>query len=339
MDKFGYVPSVLESDLAAIRGHPRFLDAVRVACRSLVAEYNGDGLPNRLMNDRGRVIGGLIALYLHFTPAEDGRVPAPGLTASRFEALCVELGLCSPGRARAFLALMRYAGYLAPMPGRSPDRRQRQLIPTDRLIAQHRRRWVMHFEAIALMMPDAMSRAMRVQDRPEFAAAFMRHLGAMYLAGFRPLQQAPVLAGLIERNAGLFVMLSLFLAATDGGSMATGGTAIPVSISALSSRFGIARVHTRRLLKDAVAVGLLGQSSSSQTVTVLPSLQGVVGDLFAAMFALQAHCAAAAVADVSAASANSEHATGRRQESDARAGQEPGGAASLESLSVGGTGR
>ncbi len=34
------------------------------------------------MNDRGRVIGGMIALYLHFSPVLDGK--GAGLTVGRF---------------------------------------------------------------------------------------------------------------------------------------------------------------------------------------------------------------------------------------------------------------
>ena len=281
-----------------MRSHPRFREAVRVAVGGLIETYNRNGLPNHVVNDRGRVIGSLAALYLHFAPAPGGKGVAAGLTASRFQALCAELKLCSPGRARALLALMRYAGYLAPAPGRAPDRRQRRLVPTERLIELHRQRWARHFEALALVMPEEGRKALEMHGRPEFTAAFVRHLGAMYLAGFRPLHHVPDLARLVESNAGVLVLASLFLAATDGRPAAPDGTVVPVSMSALSARFGIARTHARRLLADAAEAGLVRRASGSETVIVLPRLVRAVGDLFAAIFALQAHCAQAAAEEI-----------------------------------------
>ena len=199
----------------AVRSHPRFQEAVRIAIGGLIESFSHKGLLSRVLNDRGRVIGGLGALYLHFAPAPGDK--EAGLTVGRFQALCAEVKLCSPGRARAVLALMRYAGYLAPAPGRAPDRRQRRLVPTERLIELHRQRWRRYFEAMALVMPEEGRKALEIHGRPEFTAAFVRHLGAMYLAGFRPLHHAPDLERLIEKNAGLLVIVSLFLAATDGG--------------------------------------------------------------------------------------------------------------------------
>ena len=76
------------------------------------------------------------------------------------------------------------------------------------------------------------------------------------------------------------------------------GTVVPVSISALSARFGIARAHARRLLADAAEAGLVRRTSGSETVIVLPRLVRAVGDLFAAMFAIQAHCVQAAAMEI-----------------------------------------
>ncbi len=76
---------------------------------------------------------------------------------------------------------------------------------------------------------------------------------------------------------------------------------MPISISALSARFGIARAHARRLLADAAEAGLVRRAGGSETVIVLPRLVSEVGDLFAAMFAIQAHCAKAAAEEIGGA--------------------------------------
>lgn len=281
----------------ALRNHPRFREAIRASTSGLVERYNRNGLLNRVINDRGRLVGSLIALYLHFSsvPGDGGS----GLTAGRFQTFCADLKLCSPGRARALLLLMRYAGYLAPEPC-AADRRRRRLAPTERLIEEQRQRWRLQFEAMALITP-AGRMALELQGRPEFTAAFVRHLGASYLAGFRLLDHAPELARPVESNAGLLVVASLLRAALDGSPGPDGGVAVPVSISSLSARFGIARAHARNLLAGAAEAGLVRRTGRSETVVVLPRLVQAGNEFFAAVFAVLAHCAQAATEEVGAA--------------------------------------
>ena len=290
----GNVPS--RCVIEALREHPRFREATRALIGGLVERYSRNRLLNRVVNDRGRLVGSLIALYLYFSsaPGDGGN----GLTAGRFQAFCVDLKLCSSGRARALLLLMRYAGYLAPEPCAS-DRRRRCLAPTERLIEEQRQRWSLQFEAMALITPTGRA-ALEALKRPEFTAAFMRHLGATFLAGFRLLDHAPDLARLVESNAGLLVAASLFRAALDR-PLGPDGTAVPVSISSLAARFGVTRAHVRNLLAEAAEAGLVKRSQGSETVLVLPRLIQAGSDFFAALFALQAHCAQAAVEEIGAA--------------------------------------
>ena len=282
--------------IEALREHPRFREATRALIGGLVERYSCNRLLNRVLNDRGRLVGSLIALYLHFSPAPGGG--RSGLTAGRFQAFCVDLKLCSPGRAQALLLLMRYAGYLAPEPCAS-DRRRRCLVPTERLIEEQRQRWNLQFEAMALITPAGRT-ALEALERPEFTAAFMRHLGATFLAGFRLLDHAPDLARLAESNAGLLVTASLFRAVLDS-PLGPDGEAVPVSISLLAARFGIARAHVRNLLAEAAEAGLVKRTGRSETVVVLPRLVQAGSDFFAALFALKAHCAQAAVEEIGTA--------------------------------------
>lgn len=291
----GYVPP--RCAVEALRDHPGFRDAVRAWIDGLVERYSRNGLLNRVINDRGRLVGSLIALYLHFSAVSGSE--ESGLTAGRFQAFCVDLKLCSPGRARALLLLMRHAGYLAPEPCGS-DRRRRCLAPTERLIEEQQQRWALQFEAMALIAPAGRT-ALEAQGRPEFTAAFVRHLGASYLGGFRLLDHAPELARLVESNAGLLVVASLLRAALDGAPGSDGETAVPVSISSLSARFGIARAHARNLLADAAEAGLVRRTGGSETVVVLPRLVQAGSEFFAALLAVLAHCAQAAAEEIGAA--------------------------------------
>lgn len=172
---FGAEESLPDSAISALQSHPHFQQAVRVAISGLIEMYGRNRLLNRVMNDRGRLVGGMIALYLHVCAAPGSK--GAGLTAARFQAFCQDLKVCSPGRAWALLALLRLEGYLVPGPG-VPDRRQRRLVPTKRLIEFQQQQLKCQFEAMALLMP-AGRLALEVHGRPEFMAALMRHLGAL----------------------------------------------------------------------------------------------------------------------------------------------------------------
>lgn len=285
---FGAEEFLPESLISAQKSHPRFQEAVCIAIKGLIGIYQRNDQLNRLMNDRGRAIGGMIALYLHFSPGPGSR--EAGLTVGRFQAFCQDVRICSPGRAWALLALLRFEGYLAPELGVS-DRRQRRLVPTTHLIQVHRQRWMVQFEAMALITPEG-RKALELHGQPEFMAAFVRHLGANYLAGFRLLDYAPDLARVVESKAGLLVMSSLFLSAADGPPAS--GTVVPVSISALSGQFGIARAHARKLIADAAEAGLVRRTDGCDTMIVLPRLVRSVSNFYAALFALLGHCAQAA---------------------------------------------
>lgn len=278
--------------IGAVRSHPRFRDAVQRMLDGANELYDGNRLLNRIVNDRGRLIGGMIALYLHVCSVSEA--DEPGFTVRRFQAFCVERKLCSFGRARALLTLMCFAGYLAPAPSLS-DRRQRRLVPTQQLIELQRRRWQYQFEAMALVSHQG-SRALEVYDRPEFVLAFLRHLGATYTAGFRLLDYSPELSRLVESNAGLLLVMNLVLSAADG--MTPDGAAVPISVSALSARFGVARAHVRKLLTDAAAAGLVRRTDESTAVIVLPRCVDAVSNFLAALLALLAHCAGAAAEEI-----------------------------------------
>jgi hypothetical protein len=107
----------------------------------------------------------------------------------------------------------------------------------------------------------------------------------------------------VESNAGLLVIASLFLAVTgwppsDVGRVDRAGLNVS-TVRALRHR---ARTHARKLMVDATGAGLVRRTSGSETVVVLPSLIEAIGDIFAAMFAIQAHCADAAVEEIGSAS-------------------------------------
>jgi hypothetical protein len=278
--------------VAAACGHPQFAAAMRALLADNVALYRGNRILNYVGYDRGRLILGIMALYLHAGRRDDD--PGSGLTAQNLKALCVEQDVCSPGRARAMLSLLQLFGYL----GRAPasDGRHKQLAPTPLLIAFLRERWGAMLGATALVAPDIAS-ARAALARDDFLAAFARHVVDEFRTGVRTLAVTPLLRPFAEHNAGIMILSSLALAGDADDTMPPSAP-VRLSISELARRFSVSRAHVLRLLRAAEAEGLIARNANGQeTVTFQPLLVDALRKSVAILFLFYAHCARAALAE------------------------------------------
>jgi len=273
--------------IAALRAQPGFPQAMRASARGLVAMYQGSRLLNLLMDDRARLLFGCFALHLHFS--RDPADPASGLTPGRMKAYCAELDICSAGRAVTMLALMRFAGYLAPDPNVS-DRRQRRLVATDKLATLLAERWRLHFAAMAPLFPDGA--ALRdAMDNPAFLPPLMRAMHHRFVAGFRFLTHAPGLGLFGERDAGMLILASL-IAAGEADDTVPPTRPVRVSISALSRRFTVSRAHVLKLIRDAVRDGFIARvGAEGEQIAFLPRLAEAAPNVLATMYLFFAACA------------------------------------------------
>lgn len=272
---------------------------MRAAAAGMVAHYSGNRLLNQLMNDRGRALFTHHAVYLHFsrTPGDAGS----GLTVSRMKDLCVETQLCSRGRVEVMLGLFRAAGYLAPA-SEPVDRRRRLLVPTDKLLALHKQRFDMHFAAMESVLPEA-SAARAAFDDPDFMPAFARILGRHFRAGLRLLTHAPELLLFAERNAGMVILFCLLLAG-EADDVFPPTRPVPVSISALGTKFGVSRKHVLKLLRDAEREGFLQRTGDrNDRVVLLPRVREGAQTFFATMFLYLARSAGEALTEIGRPSA------------------------------------
>lgn len=271
-------PGPTLEEVAALRCHPRFLDAMRVSMRVPLDLYQGNRLVNLVINDRGRYVLSVFALHLHDTYRPDE--PNSGLMPTRLQAMCVEQGVCSYGRAGALIRLMRWTGYLEPAPT-TADRRVRRLVPTDKLTEMHRERWLRQLRAVALVLPEAQE-ALACSDHPAFRPAFTAAQVAEFTGGFRFYHYAPELRLFAERNGGMFVLFSVALGGADDDTMPP-TRAVPVSASALAKQLQVSRSHVIGLLRDAVDAGLLERpgagSEFRMTERLRESLQNMIATL------------------------------------------------------------
>jgi hypothetical protein len=273
------------ADIAATRADPFFPAAMRHLAQGLLDAYDGNRLLNRVLNDRGRVMFGLLALHLHFHADATGA----GLTAARLGQLCEATAVCSRGRAKALLALMRWAGYLAPDQAAS-DRRKRPLVPTERMLASYRRRWRIQVEAAAML---ARNRGLEVMpaDEQRFVGGLAIEMGLAFRAGFRILDGVPALRPIAERDSAFFLVLAIALAGPPGAGIAP-ATPVKVSITSLAARFHVSRAHALYVLRTAQSGGLLVRDADNPAeVTCRPLLRSSFEDFFATTLTIVAHAA------------------------------------------------
>jgi hypothetical protein len=280
----GGLPTAAE--LTRLQADPQFAAAVVMAAAGMADLYQGNRLLNSLINDRARLLFGMLALDLHFTGQADGDI---GFTVTQAQENCLAQGICSPGRTTAMIALMRFGDYLEVLPSR--DRRRRLLGVTAKLIAAHHARWRCMFSAIAMMRPEGKA-ALEALERSDFTPAYARLLADDFRAGLRVLlDSAPELGLFAERNSGMVILFRLV--ADSGATMAP----LPVSISALAQRYGVSRAHVGKLLRDAEADGFLSLSEDrSYRVALTPRLLQATRTFFATAFLYVGRRAAEAAA-------------------------------------------
>jgi hypothetical protein len=277
-------------EIARMRSHPRFHDALKALAVDMAGHYQVNRILNRLINDRARLVFGMMALDLHFTGQPSGE---KGFMVTQAQDICVSHGICSAGRATAMIALMRFAGYLEVRP--SQDRRMRLYGITDKLTATHHGRWRHVFAALAMVLPEGQA-ALTALAREQFTPIYAHLLAKDFLAGLRVMHgSAPELGLFAERNCGLVILFNLI---ADGADE----TDVPVSISGVAQRFGVSRAHVTKLLRDAEEAGFVSLSGSGPYRLVFtPRLLEAAQVFFATVFLYIGRRAADAIAAMPAA--------------------------------------
>lgn len=275
--------------VARLRGQPGFDQAMRVSTAAAVALYRGDRILNALLSDRARALFPHVALYLHFAPHREGEL---GLTVGAMKEMCARIGLCSGGRCEAMLVLMRATGLVAS--ASNLDRRRRPLVPTDKLIALHRERWGVQFDAMSAVLPEAVAYRAALNDQA-FVKTFVLELGRRFIAGTRVLDGAPELEPFAERTAGMVILFSLAHGGAPDQPFPPEGP-VPLSINGLATRFSVSRKHVLTLLRDAEEKNLLARGGAgNDAITILPPGREAIERMLATMFLYMAECAEVAL--------------------------------------------
>lgn len=256
----------------------RLDEAMLTAAGAIVSLYRGNWVLNRIANDRGRVIGTMIMLDLHF-----GR-GCQGFTVAELRAQARRCHVASPNRMTGLAGLLRASGYLTAMP--AADARKRKLAPSATLIDLHRRRMRALLGGNIILNPD-LAPAMRALEDDRVLAAMEHAYLRYWRAGCRITGHFPALEGLVERDAGFTLLCLLMGGAAKGQSF---------RISDLSRYFAISRTHALVVMREAIRFGLVEREAEAGAYSGTPFLTAMMRPLFARLFDIQAGVARRALA-------------------------------------------
>ncbi|MGH2341578.1 hypothetical protein ACRC7T_08825 [Segnochrobactraceae bacterium EtOH-i3] len=265
----------MHGEVAALRAHPGFGRVLVQSADFILSTYSGNRLLNRVLNDRGRLLFCFLVLYLDALPEEAGG----GLTVGRMVGLCQETGVCSRGRAKAMMALMRWGGYLEALPP-AGDRRVKPLVPTAHMRAEFRSRWRAQLGFLAGVDAVAGRALARLDEEAFFGALAIAFIDG-FRAGFRVLRFAPDFSLISDRDGGALVLISLFLAGRQGQ--------VPPSVADLARQFHISRAQVLQILKDCGAEGLLEREGASGAGRLTSRGEEAIADFFASFLAYYLH--------------------------------------------------
>ena len=224
--------------------HPRLPEAVAAMASGMLAVAEAEQELDTVFKDGGRYFGAMAAFHLH---------ESEGLTLPRLKALCARSGMLSPGRARLLLELLAHHDLLAPGGGAWP----RRYLFRERFVAG----WLAHLETAlraALPLEPALEDLVGRLDRGRLRAFGHAHAGAYVKIMDGRTDVGPelsVVTAFLHAYAGSQILWVLLANSRDGAFPPV--VAGPVSFQALANRFGVSRIHVRRLFDRAKAQGLV----------------------------------------------------------------------------------
>ncbi len=260
-----------DAAVARTRQHPRFHAAAEAMAAKSVANYEAlDAASRWLMSDLGRASLSWGAVILDISPQ--------GLTAAVLANTSAANGVCSRGRAIAFLQYAQSRGFLTAAAGPEHwSRRRLTLEPA--FLAPLRAQFRGLVEAAALVAPEVADALPRLQSDAGVRTA----VGvATLLTATRPELTrnpgGPFRQIFLARDGGMRVLQQLMLSQDPGRARLLEAAAL--SRAELARRQRVSRTHVNRLLADAQAIGALSLPTPGR-VLFAPAFSDEVEDYYA----------------------------------------------------------
>lgn len=266
--------------LNEVATRPGFERALRHSVNAALALHDSDPVMHRNIKDVGRLMLGIVALYMDATG---------GLTHRRLRVVTGDVGLLSAGRATAILWQLQGIGYVVAESARMSGRSHRY-IPTESMRRAFAARFRVELEAMAQIDPSIAPAVANIHS-PTFFSGFIAEMGKLALDAVRNPQPAlNPLSNYGERTAGMLVLYALLSAADTGEHFPPVGP-VSFSVPSLSKRFGVSRTHIRRLLRELEQVGYFRSGSIEGSGFLEAPLATALSEMLAFGYIGHAACA------------------------------------------------
>ena len=228
-----------EDSLNRALAHPRLGDASRALARNML-ETAADGI----FKDAGRYVAAAWAAHLHGSGE---------LTMSRLKEVSASSGYLSRGRARDLLHYLLHLGFIQVIEPAGAWTAARYAL-TDDFTVIWRNHLAAALRAVCIMEPAAGPLLDRIGEPAVFAAFARFQSSGLLELSTEVTQQDAYTRVFLHRHAGFQVIWTLLAAGDDDFPTRE---PIPISVAALARRFGVSRVHIKRMFDDAEQEGLI----------------------------------------------------------------------------------
>jgi DNA-binding MarR family transcriptional regulator len=268
----------------ALQNHPLFAKAARRLSENTLAAAARDKALDGMVKDLGRYSAAGLAVYLD---------ASGGLTLPRLKEVCAQLGLASPGRARATLLYLRFLNYVEPAAGGGRSRAT-IYVPTRAMMNTWQTLSSAAIDAAEILEPELGIATQHMTDM-RVTKAFLRNQGelGLFMAAVKYPEPEfwPVF---LHRHAGMQIAHALMLGAGEDDDYPP-RKPLPLSITDLSRRFAVSRSHVVRMLQAAERRNLIARGEDG-TVTLLEPARTAIRELIALRFFATLVCAERALA-------------------------------------------
>ena len=255
--RWGAGAPVTFEDVGAVAAHPSFPAAFQAMGASTVATADSGPEILHIAKDAGRYMTALAAIHLWMDDA---------LTVPRLQAMCVDSGLLSAGRARDFVNWLDRIGYVTCTRAGTGTMAGRYAV-TPRFEEAWTAQFVGPLTAAAMIeprvapllkswgKPAVRRRFVQLQSESLLAAfAHGAHRGPMFEAFYQPVGGVQILAHLVACSP------------TDRMPEAT---PVAVPVARVAQRFALTPMQVRRVLRRAEAVGMLDRAEGGWALSAV----------------------------------------------------------------------
>lgn len=239
----GEPPDVL---MGRVMVHPRFAKAVRALSLSAVATTRSRASGPHASVDAGRYVTRLAVMWLDVRHE---------LTLPALKRLCARSGLLSSGRARDYIRILERDGSIEAVEAGGGSR-----AALYRVSAQMRANWLNDLRgpisAVSIVAPSAVELLERL-DEPALSATFIETQGRLLLRSAATLPAGEPVVEVFYHPAGGLQILSTLIAGSGDDDAFPSRRPVELSIAVLAEATGVSALQLRRVLKRAVASGLV----------------------------------------------------------------------------------